>query len=754
MTEHAQENLTSAPTDSSRITATGAPPHALETGRKLFQYQVIGVYAQADVCIGYLCGDPDNSRLVTIVEYFPVRLIQRGNDLKLYPKSLYSIERFHQGQKHFIDITEALASLIHPHVEQVLDVFKANNTVYAVTDYQEGQSFDALLAHEKKLTEARLLEILYPLLDGIGKLLQRGFNHFSLTPASILIRKDGSPVLRSFHLISQGVEEGSEAISIESLIYQLGAILYRAVTGSSPPTEHERLEAYRQQGVDSHTPLLKQETQYYSRRMLKAIDLAMRLKPDKRPSSIEAWRKAFETDEDGDVQSEQIRVSQPPENRNLEIPPGGRISLNWERNLPSQPRLDSEQKTPWLSTRSFAVTVLALLALVGFYELTVKMTSLMEGDRTAPPAEETVAEEATVDAPPPTAVPGAPAVSTPEAEPPVESDRPAPSAIPITTTSLPEEQQSRIRTLLAEADKDFTEGRLTKPTGNNALEKYKTVFTIDISSDEAARGIARIALELIRLGEEATKRGEWDNAEAQLAKAASINPESIRLAEARQNLDKYRAEAQKQVSKPAPVQKEAEKSTKVSSKEFTERALQAMKRADWDAARKNLDQAAALDPANEDVNLLRDELVSLKSQAEIEAQAPKNAQPKKAVSETEPQPTSQPAGGTQVQIQRATSSQAKARPGETVEFFTEFSVSLPSGQKYEYVEATWALKRKGKRVGEEGVTMFFAKPGVNSVSNRLTLPTGIPPGQYIVEHRVEAGNGAAVATSSFSVVGR
>ena len=79
-------------------------------------------------------------------------------------------------------------------------------------------------------------------------------------------------------------------------------------------------------------------------------------------------------------------------------------------------------------------------------------------------------------------------------------------------------------------------------------------------------------------------------------------------------------------------------------------------------------------------------------------------------------------------------------------------MSTPAGRKYEYVEVTWVLKRHGKKVGQEGMTAGIAKPGVNTVSNHISLSEQVPPGYYVVEHRVRAGNSVDTATSGFLVM--
>ncbi|MDQ3583368.1 MAG: hypothetical protein M3495_17940, partial [Pseudomonadota bacterium] len=107
-----------------------------------------------------------------------------------------------------------------------------------------------------------------------------------------------------------------------------------------------------------------------------------------------------------------------------------------------------------------------------------------------------------------------------------------------------------------------------------------------------------------------------------------------------------------------------------------------------------------------------------------------------------------------VEILAATPTQALARPGDTIEFYTRFHLAPPPGRGGAYVEATWVLKRDGRSLGQPGATSVFAKAGDGSLSTALTLPAGMAPGRYTVEHRIETENGEDSARSRFSVVSR
>ena len=137
----------------------------------------------------------------------------------------------------------------------------------------------------------------------------------------------------------------------------------------------------------------------------------------------------------------------------------------------------------------------------------------------------------------------------------------------------------------------------------------------------------------------------------------------------------------------------------------------------WHAVRTRLDEAAVIAPESETVAGLRDELKVRESK--------------------------------QVSIREVTSSRVRVRPGETVRFYTEYSLTLPAGDTEAHVKATWVLLRNGRKIGREGIDNRYARAGLNTALTELTLPPRTASGQFTVEHRVQVGDSFAVAHSRF-----
>ena len=147
--------------------------------------------------------------------------------------------------------------------------------------------------------------------------------------------------------------------------------------------------------------------------------------------------------------------------------------------------------------------------------------------------------------------------------------------------------------------------------------------------------------------------------------------------------------------------------------------------------------------------LVRDEIESHRAQSSAETNAGQSSlgvptRRQNTLSE-------KPADAVQLTIQEAAPSRFRVQPGETVRFYTEYSLTLPARDKHAYVQATWVLLKNGRRIGQEGMDYGFAKPGRNTAATELPLPSWTKSGQYTVEHRVQVGDSFDVARSHFVV---
>ena len=756
---------------------TNVHRNALKSGYRLHWYQIERVLGQGGFGITYLAQDSNLDCPVAIKEYLPVEISMREATSAIYPVSGDWTQQYRWGLERFIAEARLLAKFKHPHIVRVLNVFEANNSAYMVMAYEEGESLEHILKRRKTMDEAELLTILIPILNGLEKIHQSGFIHRDVKPANIFIRTDGSPVLLDFGsarlalgektrtltaLYSPGYAPMEQYYSKSDLqgpwtdIYALSATLYRAVAGVAPVDALERSQGIFSGSIDPLKPALELGRDRYTDAFLKAIDHGLGFKPELRPQSIAIWRQEFSAlqsspasmpsipmrTEGTDVDTINLAATLPSatdDSQRME-------DLKRHREQPKSLRTMSGIRR-WGITVGLCVGIVSVSTLLwlnrgSFFENSAPTKPV--NARTPPLTVEPVVTDeplsATETKVPPTETDQA---KPPGAEPPTDID-----------VSPPQNNQKeiskgeQINDLLAAASRDIKASHLTKPKGNNAIEKYRAVLALQPDQLEATQGIREIVDRLLRLANKAIQHKDWAKALAHIDQAATIEPEARDVAMARKALNIRKAEYEKQFT---DAQKEAQsQDPKQNVKTLIDLAMQAMGRTEWDKAQVYLDQAAAIEPEDDDIVLLRDELISRRTKVTTPPLAPQKGPTSEEAGSEEPR--SAPEASALVKIQKATSSLPTARPGETISFYTEYSLTLPAGTKYTFLEATWVLKRNGKKMGKEGIFSRMVKPGVNTVSTELTLPQYTKPGRFMVEHKVQAGDSTDVAKSYFSVV--
>ena len=283
---------------------------ALAAGSLLMWYEIRRVLGRGGFAVTYLAQDTHLQQAVAIKEYLPMGLAHRsGTDVtaKTGGDADYA-----WGRERFLAEARTLARFRHRNIVRVVSFFEANNTAYLVMDFEEGQSLGQYLAEHPAVDEARLLEIVFPLMDGLEVLHREGFIHRDIKPENIYLRRDGSPVLLDFGaarhalggqtqnltaLLSPGYAPLEQYFSQKdrqgpwSDIYAMGAVMYRIISGLKP-AEASLRSSYLINGMDDPLKSARQVgLGRYSTRLLDAVDLALRLRENERPRSLAEWRQ-------------------------------------------------------------------------------------------------------------------------------------------------------------------------------------------------------------------------------------------------------------------------------------------------------------------------------------------------------------------------------------------------------------------------------------------------------------------------------
>ena len=291
---------------------------ALPPGTRIHWYAIESVLGKGGFGITYLARDTNLDRSVAIKEFLPGEFASRDPDGSVHPAAPEHADIYRWGLTRFIEEARVLSRFEHPNIVRVHTVFEDNNTAYMVMAYEQGQSLKALLNQQGTLSEAQVMALLLPILDGLEQVHQQHFIHRDIKPDNIYLRDDGSPVLIDFGSARQALEGDSRTMTTMvspgyapfeqyhskgeeqgpwTDIYSLGATVFRAISGVNPVDAVTRSRALLDDLPDALPPLQAANHPGYSPALLQAVNHALQFRPAARPQSIGQWRAELQDNE-------------------------------------------------------------------------------------------------------------------------------------------------------------------------------------------------------------------------------------------------------------------------------------------------------------------------------------------------------------------------------------------------------------------------------------------------------------------------
>lgn len=212
--------------------------------------------------VTYISWDQTLQQSVAIKEYLPSEFATRaGGQTHVTVFSGNKAEQFAGGMVKFIDEARKLAKFQSEEgIVRVYDSFEANNTAYIVMEYLDGETLTAYLEREGKVPINQAIEMLTPVIHSLEAVHQAGVIHRDIAPDNIMITKDGQVKLIDFGAARYATTSHSRSLTViikpgyspeeqyrsrgdqgpHTDVYSLGAVLYRMVTGITPPDALER----------------------------------------------------------------------------------------------------------------------------------------------------------------------------------------------------------------------------------------------------------------------------------------------------------------------------------------------------------------------------------------------------------------------------------------------------------------------------------------------------------------------------------
>ena len=291
---------------------------ALPVGAAIGGYSIRRMIGHGGFGITYEAHNRVTGKGVAIKEFFPSSMVRRdGQSRLIYSK--VNAETISWALRKFEETTTTLCGLSHPNIVQVHDYVPLNDTGYMIMELLDGQTLrDWLKSRPQPPCLEELRPIAEPVMEALSYVHGRGLIHRDIAPDNILITRAGRPVLIDFGSVSRDLSDArqkamSGTVGVakrhytapeqmrakarptpEADIYSMGAVLYRALSGSDPADGQDRVDAlFHAKGPDPYEPLLKRVPAGCPPRAAHAIDTALAVNPERRFQKIADLRDAM-----------------------------------------------------------------------------------------------------------------------------------------------------------------------------------------------------------------------------------------------------------------------------------------------------------------------------------------------------------------------------------------------------------------------------------------------------------------------------
>ena len=282
--------------------------NALALGTRIDEFELTGIVGEGGFGIVYLAYDHSLERSVALKEYMPSSLASRvPGTSEVRVKTQRNADTFKAGLRSFVNEAKVLAQFDHPALIKVYRFWEQNGTAYMVMPYYEGLNLKEWLnTRAERPDEATLKRLLGPVLEALDVIHRAQIYHRDIAPDNILLLDGERPLLLDFGAARRVIGDMTQALTvilkpgyapIEQYaevpgmkqgaftdIYALGALIYYAIVGRTPPPSVARMVE------DSMTPLAEAAKGRYSDEFLQAVDKCLAVRQEDRPQSIrEMW---------------------------------------------------------------------------------------------------------------------------------------------------------------------------------------------------------------------------------------------------------------------------------------------------------------------------------------------------------------------------------------------------------------------------------------------------------------------------------
>ncbi len=222
----------------------------------------------------------------------------------------------------------ALAALNHPNVVQVFSIDEAGDHPYIVMELVDGGRLDTIINEDAPLNEARALQIIIDVAEGLRAALGVGIIHGDVKPANILLDDRGVAKLVDFGVarFTHGGQSNraygtphyvapeivlKNAVDHRADQFSLGATLYQALTAKTP-FEGQTVDQVLKARIQAPVPDVRRVRSSLHPETAAVVGRMLQTDPDSRYLSYEdlltALREALETTVRGPAQPDLFQL--------------------------------------------------------------------------------------------------------------------------------------------------------------------------------------------------------------------------------------------------------------------------------------------------------------------------------------------------------------------------------------------------------------------------------------------------------------
>lgn len=233
------------------------PGTALNGGKYIIEKKI----GEGGFGITYKAMQTGLNRAVCIKEYFLAGRCVRNTQAHTVQLQSISEEAFEKYRQAFVKEAQTLATLHHPNIVEVIDIFDENNTSYMVMPFIEGQSLQSIVEKNGPLSYPDAVNYLMQIANAVEYIHERNILHRDIKPDNIMITADYKAILIDFgsarefqqdkiqrqtSMLTHGYAPPEQYTANSKKgaytdVYALGASFYFILTGQVPVEAAARL---------------------------------------------------------------------------------------------------------------------------------------------------------------------------------------------------------------------------------------------------------------------------------------------------------------------------------------------------------------------------------------------------------------------------------------------------------------------------------------------------------------------------------